>query len=114
MPKTIKMPSADKIKSAYTGSGSRAATAYTAAIDEVTDFVGKATSDKAEANFNTAMSTVLANKLRAKGISNKVTNESWKSDAKTKGGTVIGTRIAGAGDKQQKGYAPYLTALSGL
>jgi len=114
MPKTIKMPSLDDIKTAYAGSGTRAAAAYTKAIDAVTDFVGKATSETAETNYSAGVTRAAANKLRAKGISEKVTNESWKSDAKTKGGTIIGTRIAGAGDKQSKGFSPYRTALEGL
>jgi len=114
MPKTIKMPSLEEIKTAYTGSGSRAAAAYTKAIDGVTDFVGRATSDAAEAAYSAGVTRAAANKLRAKGISGKVTNESWKSDAKTKGGAIIGTRISGAGEKQSKGFEPFRTALEGL
>jgi len=114
MPRSIRMPTADEIRAAYTASGSRAASEYSKAIDKVTDFVGRATSDAAEAAYSAGVTRAAANKLRAKGISNKVTNESWKSDAKTKGAAIIGTRIAGAGDKQAKGYAPVLTALSGL
>jgi len=114
MPKTIRMPTVEEIKAAYTGSGARAASEYSKAIDKVTDFVGRATSDAAEANYSAGVTRAVANRLRAKGISEKVTNESWKSDARTKGGAIIGTRIAGAGDKQAKGYAPIHTALSGL
>jgi len=114
MPKTVKMPTLEEIKSAYTGSGARAASAYVKAIDGVTDFMGKATSDTAEANYSAGVTRAAANKLRAKGLAEKTTNESWKSDAKTKGGGIIGTRISGAGDKQSKGFAPYQAALQGL
>jgi len=114
MPKPIRMPTLEEIKAAYTGSGSRAAAEYSKAIDRVTDFVGRATSEAAEANYSAGVTRAVANRLRAKGISEKVTNESWKSDAKTKGGAIIGTRIAGAGDKQARGYAAIHTALSGL
>jgi len=114
MPRSVKMPSLEDIKAAYTGSGSRAAAGYVKGVDRVTDFVERAAGDSAEANFNSAMTTVLAGKLRARGLREKTTNESWKSDAKTKGGAIIGTRIAGAGDKQSRGYAPVHAALSGL
>jgi hypothetical protein len=114
MPKTISMPSLDDIKTAYTGSGPKASANYSKAIDRVTDFVGKATSDSAEKAYADGVSRAAANKLRAKGISEKVTNESWKTDAKTKGGSVIGTRISGAGEKQSRGYGPYQAALQGL
>jgi hypothetical protein len=114
MPKTISMPTSDEIKTAYTASGTKAATNYNKAIDKVTDFVGKASSDSAEKNYSDGVQRAVTNKLRAKGITEKVTNESWKNDAKTKGGAVIGTRILGAGDKQSKGYAPYQAALQGL
>jgi len=114
MPKTIRMPTLEEIKTAYTGSGSRAAAAYVKAIDGVTDFVGRATSDAAESAYSAGVTRAAANRLRAKGLAEKVTNESWKSDAKTKGGGIIGTRIAGAGEKQTKGYTPYQAALQGL
>jgi hypothetical protein len=114
MPKSIKMPTLDEIKTAYTGSGTKAGTNYGKAIDKVADFVGAATSDSAEAAYSAGVSRAVANKLRAKGITEKVTNESWKKDAKEKGATIIGTRIAGAGDKQTKGFAPYQAALNGL
>jgi len=114
MPKTVKMPTAEEIKTAYTGSGSRAAAAYTKAIDTVTDFVGRATSDAAEAAYSAGVTRAAVNKLRAKGITAKVTNESWKTDAKTKGGAIIGTRISGAGEKQKTGFEPYRAALEGL
>lgn len=114
MPRTIRMPTSEEIKSAYTASGSRAASEYAKAIDKVTDFVGRATSETSESNYAAGVASAVANKTRAKMISAKVTNESWKSDAKTKGGSIIGTRIAGAGEKQAKGYAPIHAALSGL
>jgi len=114
MPRTIKMPTLEEIKAAYTGSGPRASTEYTKAIDRVTGFVAKATSDSAEANYSAGVTRAVTLKLRAKKIAEKVTDESWKSDAKTKGGAIIGTRIAGAGDKQTKGYGDFRAALEGL
>jgi len=114
MPRTIKMPTADEIRSAYVSSGPRAGTQYTKAVDKVTDFVGRATSESAEASYAAGVAAAVANRTRAKMIGAKVTNESWRSDAKTKGGAIIGARIAGAGEKQQKGYAPIHAALAGL
>jgi len=114
MPKTIKMPTLEEIKTAYTGSGSRAAASYSKAIDGVTDFIGRATSEAAEAAYSAGVTRAAANRLRAKGIADKVTNESWKADAKTKGAAIIGTRISGAGEKQSRGFAPYQAALQGL
>jgi hypothetical protein len=108
------MPSSDEIKTAYTGSGSRAAANYTKAIQGVTDFVGRATSDAAEAAYSAGVARAAANKLRSKGLAEKTTNESWKTDAVQKGGSVIGTRISGAGEKQAKGFAPFQAALQGL
>jgi len=114
MPRTIKMPSAEEIKAAYTGSGPRAASEYVKAVDKVTGFVASASSDSAEAAYSAGVTRAVSLKLRAKGISAKVTDESWKSDAKTKGGSIIGTRIAGAGDKQAKGFGDFRSALEGL
>jgi len=114
MPKTIKMPAAEDITAAYTGSGSRAAAEYNKAIDKVTGFVAAASSDAAEASYGAGVTRAVSLKLRAKGITAKVTDESWKRDAKTKGGAIIGTRIAGAGEKQKAGFADYRGALEGL
>jgi len=114
MPKTVKMPSAEEIKAAYTGSGSRAAAEYSKAIDKVTGFVSAASSESAEANYSAGVTRAVTLKLRAKGITAKVTDESWKKDAKEKGATIIGTRIAGAGEKQARGFADFRGALEGL
>jgi len=113
MPKTIKMPSADDIKTAYVGSASRASTAYTKGVDANTDAMDRAKSDAAEGSFNAAMTTVLANKLRQKGLAD-VTQEEWKTKAKTLGAPRLGTGIAAAGDSQKAGFEPYRSALSGL
>jgi len=114
MPRTIKMPSAEEIKAAYTGSGARAASEYSKAIDKVTGFVAAATSPSAEAAYDAGVTRAMALDLRAKGIAAKVTDESWRKDAKEKGAAIIGTRIAGAGDKQSKGFADFRGALEGL
>jgi len=114
MPRTIKMPTAEEIKAAYTGSGTRAASAYTKAIDKVTGFVASASSDSAEAAYSAGVTRAVSLRLRAKGITAKVTDESWKKDAKEKGAAIIGTRIAGAGEKQAKGFGDFRSALEGL
>lgn len=41
----------------------------------------------------------------------KVSDEEWRRDAENKGGAIIGTRIAGAVDKQAAGFAPYRETL---
>jgi hypothetical protein len=114
MPKTVTLPAADNIKNAYGGSGQKASTRYAAKIALVTDWFSKATSDAAEANYSARMAFVLANKLRAKGITNKTSNEAWKSAAQTKGAPTLATRISLAADKQSKNWAPYYAALNGL
>ena len=50
---------------------------------------------------------------RSKGIA-KVSDDSWRNDAATKGGAVIGPRIVASVDKQASGFAPYREVIANL
>jgi len=69
------------------------------------DWHGPASSDAAEANFNTQMSKVLAEKRRQAKIK-EMTNADWQNAAVTKGVPVIGDRIRLALDKWLGTWGP--------
>jgi hypothetical protein len=114
MPKKIRMPSLEDIKSAYAASGSKAATEYAKGIDAATGVVDAMASDSAEALWASQLSAAIAAKKRQAKIREKVTDSSWKADAKTKGAPVLATRITLAKEDMGKGYSPVHSALSGL
>lgn len=114
MTKTIKLTDVTVISDAYKNSGVKAATKYAAKIGLVTDWLAKATSDAAEANYARALQAAIANKTRAKEIAAKTTNESWKHAATTIGVNKIGIGITNAAPKQAAAWKDYYAALQGL
>ena len=77
---------------------------YEAGID-LADWASKAKSAQAEKNYADGVSKAIANKSRAKGLAG-VSNEDWKTAAKTKGAPIIGARILGALDKWETKWGP--------
>jgi len=112
MPRKIVMPSADEIANAYGASGGKAQTEYVKGIDANTDAMDRAKSDMAESNYASGVATAAANRTRQKALAD-VSQEEWKKAAKDKASR-LSSGIAGAKEKQRKGYAPIRDALSGL
>jgi len=67
----------------------------------------------AEDLFADAMSVVITERRRAKGIE-KVTDDQWRTKAISKGKPVIGTRIRDALDEWAREWSPYRSAIEGV
>jgi len=83
---------------------------YEAGVDKA-DWAGPAKSEQSEKNFAEAMTKAISAKARQKGVA-KVSNEEWKSAAKTKGAPIIGERIRGALDKWETEWGPMYDAVA--
>lgn len=84
---------------------------YTSGVDKA-DWAGPAKSDAAEKNYADAVTKAVANKSRQKGVAD-VSNEDWKSAAKTKGAPIIGERIRMNLSKWAANFGPvYSTVVS--
>lgn len=77
---------------------------YEAGVDKA-DWLGPAGSDTAEKNYADGIAAAVTAKRRQKAIK-RVSNEDWKSAAKTKGAPIIGARITGALDKWESNWGP--------
>lgn len=77
---------------------------YAQGIDKGT-WADAAGSDAAEANFNTTMSAVLAEKRRQTGC-RQAGDTAWKAGAKTKGQPIIQQRIRDALGKWETNFGP--------
>jgi len=106
------MPSADEIASAYAASGGKAQTQYVKGVDANVDAMDRAKSDMAETNYGVGVTAAVSAKSRQKALAG-VSQEDWKAAAKSKAGR-LSAGIAGAKEKQRKGYSPIRDALSGL
>jgi len=69
------------------------------------EWQSKAVSESAEKNYAAAISKAVSLKSRQKGIA-KVSNEDWRTAARTKGAPIIGDRIRGALDKWAANWGP--------
>jgi len=94
-----------KIKERYEASTSRAA------------WADEASSEEAESNFNSAMTTVLASKKRQTRC-REVGDSAYREGCRTKGAPIIGSRITASLDKYMnnfgKAYAGVLAVVDGL
>jgi len=72
---------------------------------EKADWFTPASSDQAEANYATALTTAIAEKRRQKAIK-QVSNTDWQEAAVTKGAPIIGERIRAALDKWITEWGP--------
>ena len=109
----IKMPSSTAIKEAYENSGTRAQTSYEAAIGQVDNWASNASSDASETSWKAGVDAAFALKKRQKKLKN-VSESEWKDRSLKKGAPALSTGIAQSGDKQQKGFEPFRSALDGL
>ena len=107
----VKVKSLDQIRKNYRASISRVGSAYADGIDRTTEWQSRAIAG--EANYNAAMQAALSNESRAKGVA-KVSNDQWRSKAKSKGATRIGPGMREGVDKQARNFSPYREALTGL
>ena len=75
------------------------------------DWQGPASSEQAEQNYSTGVQRAVADGTRRAGILD-VTNQQWQQAAVSKGGGVIGQRIADAVPKSIQNFGPILAAMS--
>ena len=75
------------------------------------DWATPAGSDQAEKNFAAAISKVVANKDRQKGV-RAVSNADWQTAAATKGAPIIGERIRGALAAWEAEWGPMYDSVS--
>lgn len=109
---TIKVKSPTIISAHYKDSAARAGTNYKEGVKGV-DWKTPAASQAAEDLYAANVQAAIAVGRRMKQIA-LVANSDWEKNAETKGATNIVGGIAGAVDKQAKGYAPYGQALNGM
>jgi hypothetical protein len=102
-------PEADRRKN-YDDAAAYVPTRYNSGIDRC-EWQAPALDGQALYEVQMKKDEVLAR--RSKSIE-KVTDASFKADAKEKGGKVIGARMKAAVDKQVTGWRPFGTAIEGL
>jgi hypothetical protein len=106
----VKVKSETDIKTNYTAAAALVPTRYAQGIATST-WQAEATAGQALFEARMADPTVLAR--RNKGIA-KVSDDAWRTAAKTKGQPIIGSRMIAAADKQVANFRPYRDALSAL
>lgn len=78
---------------------------------QTADWQSKAASTESEANFATAMQAAIADRARQRGVE-RVSNESWRQAAISKGAGIIGARVKASISKYRANFAPVLSAMN--
>ena len=109
----VKIKPLDEIKKRYGEAATVIPERYKRAIDKVTDWKEKATSDKAEELYKEKILKAIEKERRKKALE-RVSNEEWKKRAKEIGGRIIGTKVRESVDKHAEAFKPYHEALAEL
>jgi len=109
----VKIKPLEEIKKRYGEAATVIPERYGRAIERVTDWAEKATSEEAEALYAEKLRAAIEAKRRQKALK-RVSNEEWKKRARELGKARIGEGVRKSVDKHAREFAPYHEALAGL
>lgn len=109
----VKVKPLDEAKKRLSEAASVIPARYKRAMQQVTGWKERATSDEAEDLWAAKLSEAISARRRKKALE-RVDEAEWKKRAAEIGATIIGTKIAKSVDKWAKNWAPYREALEAV